>query len=141
MHSENKGIICVNNQINTTPPPTPPPPPPPAPSIMHFLLNSKDFLTVLISSNKHFSYAIKINLEIRHTACCKLYITKHDCTAGHTFKRYDDHIAWLRHIIINELQIPKLSEYIRIDHQLYMKFVFTGSPVPLLQWFRYGYIC
>ena len=56
MHSENKGIICVNNQIK--------------------------FLD------------IKINLEIRHTACCKLYITKHDCTAGHTFKRYDDHIAW-----------------------------------------------
>ena len=122
-------------------PPTPRPPPPHPPSIMHFLLNSKNFLTVLISSNKHFSYAIKINLEIRHTACCKLYITKHDCTAGHTFKRYDDHIAWRRHIIINELQIPKLSEYIRIDHQLYMKFVFTGSPVPLLQWFRYGYIC
>ena len=115
--------------------------PPHPPSIMHFLLNSKNFLTVLISSNKHFSYAIKINLEIRHTACCKLYITKHDCTAGHTFKRYDDHIAWRRHIIINELQIPKLSEYIRIDHQLYMKFFFTGSAVPLLQWFRYGYFC
>ena len=94
-----------------------------------FILNSKNFLTVLISSNKHFSYAIKINLEIRYTACCKLYITKHDCTAGHTFKRYDDHIAWRRHIIINEFQIPKLSEYIRIDHQLYMKF------------FLHGYIC
>ena len=121
MHSENKGIICVNNQINT--------PPPRPPSIMRFILNSKNFLTVLISSNKHFSYAIKINLEIRHTACCKLYVTKHDCTAEHTFKRYDDHIAWRRHIIINEFQIPKLSEYIRIDHQLYMKF------------FLHGYIC
>ena len=65
------------------------------------------------------------------------YITKEDCTARYSFKRYDDHIA-LRRQITKELHIPKVSECIRITHELYVKLFLTRSPVPLPQWFRYG---
>ena len=82
-----------------------------SPSIMYYILNSKSFVTVLISSNKHFSYAITINLEICHIGLHEIYITKWDYTAGYIFKRYDDHIVCRSHIITKELQIQKLSEY------------------------------
>ena len=36
----------------------------------------------------------------------------------------------LRRQITNELRIPKVSECIRIDHELHVKLFFTESPVP-----------
>ena len=38
------------------------------PSIIYFILNSKNFDIVLVSSNQCFLYAIRINLRVRNTA-------------------------------------------------------------------------
>ena len=40
----------------------------------HFILNSRNLVIVLISSNKQFLYAITSNLVIRHTALNELYL-------------------------------------------------------------------
>ena len=42
--------------------------------IPDFILNNKNFVTVLISSNKHFPYAITVNFGSCHTALYELYI-------------------------------------------------------------------
>ena len=44
-----------------------------SPSIIYFILNSENFLTVLILSKIFFSYAIRISLGICHTAFYGLY--------------------------------------------------------------------
>ena len=41
------------------------------------------------------------------------YIHKSDCTTRYDYKRYDDHIV-LRRQITNKLNMPKVSECIRI---------------------------
>ena len=43
------------------------------PSTIYFIINSKNFVTVSISSNIFFLYAITINLGIYHTALHELY--------------------------------------------------------------------
>ena len=42
------------------------------PLTVYLILNSKNFVIILISSNKHFFYGIAINLGIRHTAFYEL---------------------------------------------------------------------
>ena len=67
-------------------------------------------------------------------------VTKWGCTAGYIFKRYDDRIE-LRKQITNKLHIPKVGDYIRTDHELYVKLFFTRSLVPISYRFGYGYSC
>ena len=67
-------------------------------------------------------------------------VTKWGFTAGYIFKRYDDRIE-LRKQITNKLHIPKVGDYIRTDHELYVKLFFTRSLVPIPYRFGYGYNC
>ena len=41
--------------------------------MINFIRDSKNFVKVLISSNKYFLHAIRINLKARHTALYGLY--------------------------------------------------------------------
>ena len=45
-----------------------------------------------------------------------------------------------KHGSFHEIVTLKMSECIRIDHELYVV-IFIGSPVPLRNWFRYGCSC
>ena len=60
--------------------------------------------------------------------------------SGYTFTKYDDHIVYYQ-MEIHELSVPEVTGCIRVDRDLHVKLFFKGSPLPLLQWFRYGRDC
>ena len=60
--------------------------------------------------------------------------------SGYTFTKYDDHIVYYQ-MEINELSVPEVTGCIHVDRDLHVKLFFKGSPLPLLQWFRYGRDC
>ena len=59
---------------------------------------------------------------------------------GHTIAKYEDHIVFYK-IEHNELSIPQVTECIRIDDKLHVKFYYKGFPVPLPKRFRPDHDC
>ena len=58
---DNKIIICLNHQIKYPP------------SIIYFILNRKDCIIVLISSNNHFYMSLESIWKSLTPFCCSLY--------------------------------------------------------------------
>ena len=67
-------------------------------------------------------------------------ITESDSPHGYLFTRYDDHVVFHK-IVLNELYVPEVTACIRVDHKFHVKLFLRGSPVPFLQWLRYGHNC
>ena len=57
---------------------------------------------------------------------------------GYTFQKYDDHVV-LYHFEINVLNVPEVTNCVRVDRDFHVKLFYKGSPLP--QWFRYGRDC
>ena len=53
----------------------------------------------------------------------------------YTFQKYDDHVV-LYHFEINVLNVPEVTNSVRVDRDFHVKLFYKGSPLP--QWFRYG---
>ena len=52
----------------------------------------------------------------------------------------NDQIVFYK-IVFNELSIPEVIEYIRVNESLHVKLFYKGCSVPLPQWFRSGHNC
>ena len=59
---------------------------------------------------------------------------------GYTFQRYDDHVAFYR-LQTNDLNVPEVTDCVRVDRDLHIKLFYKSSPLPLPQWFRHGKDC
>ena len=56
---------------------------------------------------------------------------------GYTFQKYDDHAVFY-HVEANALNVPIVTDCVRVDRDLHVKLFYKGSPLPLPQWFRHG---
>ena len=45
------------------------------------------------------------------------------------------------HLETNVLNVPEVTECVRVDRDLHVKLFYKGSPLPLPQWFRQGKNC
>ena len=59
---------------------------------------------------------------------------------GYTFQKYDDHVVFY-HLETNVLNVPEVTDCVRVDRDLHVKLFYKGSPLPLPQWFRHGRDC
>ena len=59
---------------------------------------------------------------------------------GYTFQKYDDHVVFY-HLETNMLNVPEVTDCVRVDRDLHVKLFYKGSPLPLPQWFRHGRDC
>ena len=59
---------------------------------------------------------------------------------GYTFQRYDDHVVFYR-LQTNVLNVPEVTDCVRVDRDLHAKLFYKSSPLPLPQWFRHGRDC
>ena len=59
---------------------------------------------------------------------------------GYTFQRYDDHVVFYR-LQTNDLNVPEVTDCVRVDRDLHVKLFYKSSPLPLPQWFRNGRDC
>ena len=57
---------------------------------------------------------------------------------GYTFQKYDDHVVFY-HFEINVLNVPKVTDCVRVNQDLHVKLFYKGSPLP--QRFRHGRDC
>ena len=67
-------------------------------------------------------------------------ITESDCPHGYLFAKYEDHVVFHK-IVLNEIHVPEITAFIRVDDKLHVKLFLWSSPVLLSQWFRYGHNC
>ena len=58
---------------------------------------------------------------------------------GYTFQKYDDVVFY--HLETNVLNVPEVTDCVRVDRDLHVKLFYKGSPLPLPQWFRHGRDC
>ena len=59
---------------------------------------------------------------------------------GYTFQKYDNHVAFY-HLETNMLNVPEVTDCVRLDQDLHVKLFYKGSPLPLPQWFCHGRDC
>ena len=59
---------------------------------------------------------------------------------GYTFQKNDDHVVFY-HLETNVLNVPEVTDCVRVDRDLHVKLFYKGSPLPLPQWFRHGRDC
>ena len=45
------------------------------------------------------------------------------------------------HLETNVLNVPEVTDCVRVDRDLHVKLFYKGSPLPLPQWFRHGRDC
>ena len=57
---------------------------------------------------------------------------------GYTFQKYDDHVVFY-HFEINVLNVPKVTDCVRVNQDLHVKLFYKSSPLP--QRFRHGRDC
>ena len=58
----------------------------------------------------------------------------------YTFQRYDDHVVFY-HLQTNDLNVPEVTDCVRVDRDLHAKLFYKSSPLPLPQRFRHGRDC
>ena len=56
---------------------------------------------------------------------------------GYTFQKYDDHVVFYL-LETKVLNVPEVTECVRVDRDLHVKLFYKGSPLPLPRWFRHG---
>ena len=53
---------------------------------------------------------------------------------GYAFQKNDDHVVFY-HLETNVLNVPEVTDCVRVDRDLHVKLFINGSPLPLPQWF------
>ena len=48
---------------------------------------------------------------------------------GYTFQRYDDHVVFYR-LQTNDLNVPEVTDCVRVDRDLHVKLFYKSSPLP-----------
>ena len=59
---------------------------------------------------------------------------------GYTCQKKDDHVVFY-HLETNVLDVPEVTDCVRVDRDLHVKLFYKGSRLPLPQWFRHGRNC
>ena len=57
----------------------------------------------------------------------------------YTFQKYDDLVVFYR--LETVLDVKEVTDCVRVDRDLNVKFFYKGSPLPLPQWFYQGRNC
>ena len=68
------------------------------------------------------------------------FISRRCTPPGYKFQKYDDHVVFY-HLDTNVLNVPEVTDRVRVDRDLHVKLFYKGSPLPLPQWFRHGRDC
>ena len=59
---------------------------------------------------------------------------------GYAFEKSDDHVVFYR-LETNVLNVPEVTDCVRVDRDLHVKLFYKVSPLPLPQWFCHGSDC
>ena len=59
---------------------------------------------------------------------------------GYTFQKYDDHVVFY-HLETNVLNVPEVTDCVRVNRDLHVMLFYKGSPLPSPQWFRHRRDC
>ena len=112
----------------------------PVPTIFNPSTHASSNTSALKALKKRNVFADKYVEFVNNDKIKKFESIDETLAPGYTIAKCEDHILFYK-IEHNELSIPQVTEYIRIDDKLHVKLYYKGSPVPLPKWFRHCHDC